>query len=480
MRERTTWNRDNIKQAAMKRQADPYLVNQNHVRVQPGADDYVTGTPSSFGEDVDKTNRWEDEYKGGQVSRNEIGMPEMRSETFNHPEKTAAMDEETLYKKANLCVRVARLMLPKTASESIVEDQATSFMAMADYDLIETYTRLADDQQGQAQDDDQGEKQAGEMPPQFKENAEKKQEEAAEKKKEDAKKEARAARIAAAIRAAEEEADKEEAKEEAKPEQKQASRRFAEDQEPQQGQQVQAQQQQVSQEQIAQMVQQAVQQAQAQQAQAQQAQAQQAQAQQQVAQGQQQVAQDQVAQDQVAQDQVAQQQVAQQQVAQQQVAQQQVSQDQIAQMIQQQVAQQMAQQGQQQIAQGQFGDIGDIEIDPIMGDNDLGIQLETPIMDTGDVGFGPEDDVLRSLFATEESVAQEAQEAQEQGQGQQKQASVRTASTRTVGTRPTQGVSRIGGGANSNMRGQSDVDRMSGLWASAPDVSEAFGLPKRR
>jgi hypothetical protein len=87
MRERTTWSRNSVKQAATSKRADPYQMNQDHK--QPAADEYTIGGPSEFAEDVDDTSRWEDEYKGGQVARNEIGMPEMRSDTFNHSEKTA-------------------------------------------------------------------------------------------------------------------------------------------------------------------------------------------------------------------------------------------------------------------------------------------------------------------------------------------------------------------------------------------------------
>lgn len=186
MRVRTTWNEAEIaKRASMPKQADPYLMNQDHVKQQPKADDYVIGGPSEFAEDVNKENRWETEYKGGEVARNEIGMPEMRPETYNHPEKTAALDEALLIKKADLTVRVARMMLGSKATEASVEDQALALMYVPDQSLIETYARLAADDQGdeQAQAPAQ-EKAAGEMPPQFKENAEKKKEEAEAKKEE--------------------------------------------------------------------------------------------------------------------------------------------------------------------------------------------------------------------------------------------------------------------------------------------------------
>ena len=97
-------------------------------------------------------------------------------------------------------------------------------------------------------------------------------------------------------------------------------------------------------------------------------------------------------------------------------------------------------------------------------------------MDVGEVQLGPEDDMLMQLFANEET--QQAQQAQDGGQQQQKQAhAVRTASMKTVGTVPTQGVSRIGGTSASSAGGGGGTS-LSSLWSSAPDVREAFGIPK--
>jgi hypothetical protein len=106
----------------------------------------------------------------------------------------------------------------------------------------------------------------------------------------------------------------------------------------------------------------------------------------------------------------------------------------------------------------------------------MDIELEPPSMDIAEVQLGPEDDVLRQLFSNDE--AQQAQQAQDGEQGQQKQAhAVRTASSRTVGTRPTQGVSQIGGGPAPG--GNNEIGKLSSLWGSAPNVKEAFGLPDR-
>jgi hypothetical protein len=111
MRERTTWNRDQVT-AAMTRTADPYAMNQDHLQQQPKADKYLTGDPSTFAEDITEPNTWDREYAGGTTERNEIGLPAFRGETFNHAEKSAStMDEATLVKKADLCSTVARMIL---------------------------------------------------------------------------------------------------------------------------------------------------------------------------------------------------------------------------------------------------------------------------------------------------------------------------------------------------------------------------------
>jgi len=480
-RERSTWNRDDIVKRATVKTADPYLMNQDHVKVQPPADKYVTGDPSDFAEDVHPSNKtWEAEYSGGQVKRNEIGMPEMRADTFNHPEKTAS--EEVLTKKAALCVAIARAMLPKTASESDVEEQSISFMHLPDAEVMATYSRLAGQEEGkEGEDEGQEAKQAGEMPPQFKENAEKKKEEA-EAKKDDDKgedKKANQDQVAQAVQAL------------------------------QQGdaQAAQAMVQQAMQEQMAQQQQQAQGQQQMQGQQEMQAQQQMmAQLQQQVAQLQQQLAQmQQQACEPMAQQQMPVQANQQQMMAQQQMQAQQM-QDAIQAAIQagqdpvqaaQQIVMQMQQQaqGQQQMPMAQdqmmpsqqqmMGD--DALIDQMLASDGgiqapapaaMDIELETPSMDVGEVSLGPEDDVLRQLFANDE--AQQAQQAQEGGddQGQQKQAhAVRTASTRTIGTRPTQGVSQIGGGPAAGKG--NEIGKLASLWGSAPNVKEAFGLPDR-
>jgi hypothetical protein len=445
-RERSTWNINHIAKQAGLKVADPYTMNNpEHAQQQPAADAYVIGDPSDFAEDVHPSaGTWESEYSGGQVKRNEIGMPEMRGDTFNHPEKTAS--KEVLTKKAALCVAIARAILPKTASNTDVEEQSISFMHLPDSEVMSTYARLASQQEDQGQQDDgqkqaqdqaqqdqaqqDQDKQAGKIPPQFLENVKKKQEEAKDGDKEQ---------------------DKKAQQDQAQQDQAQQVQAAQQDQ----AQQDDGQKQAAMQQQLAQLIQQAQQQLQL------------------LAGQQQQAPQVQVAQEQV---------------------------PQVAQMQQQSQAQQVAQAMQQAIAQGQDpveacakamaqgqqiqqqGNDGEL-IDQMLAQQtqqqspmaNMDIELDTPTMDVGEVQLGPEDDMLRSLFANDET--QQAEQAQDGGQQKQAHA-VRTASTRTVGTIPTQGVSRIGGGSTASSTGSGD--KLASIWSSAPDVREAFGIPTNR
>jgi hypothetical protein len=471
-RERSTWNRTDIARQAGLKVADPYLMNQNHVQQQPAADQYVIGDPSDFAEDVTRPNTWEAEYSGGQVRRDEIGMPQLRPETFNHPEKTAS--EAVLTKKAALCVAIARATLPKTASTLDIEEQSYDLMHLPDENVMSMYSRLAQTQeqaqgqqpvqaaqkssQDQVQQDqvqqDQGQqiqqKQGGEVPPQFKEQIEKKKEEAEGQQQQD--KQAGQEQIAQLQQQAQQLQDQiaQMVQEAQAQQQAQAQQAQAQDQEAQTQQQAQQLQQQIAQlqQELAQLQQQApgqqpVQASQKQaQGQEQQGQMQQQSQAQQVAQAVQQALQQ--GQDPV---QAAEQCMAQMQQAQAQQAQQQVQQD--SQIIDTMLAQDPIQ-------------------EPVAA---MDIQIDTPTMDVGEVQLGPEDDMLRQLFANDE--VQQAQQAQDQQEGKQAHV-VRTASMRTVGTRPSAGVSQIGGQPSGAAGGPANL---SSLWNSAPDVREAFGIP---
>lgn len=403
-RKRTTW-------AALKKNADPYLMNQDHVSQQPSADAYVNGDPSSWKEDVNPENRWEDEYKGDTVERNEIGMGEMRSETFTHPEKTANLDPQYLERKASICEKIARRMLGKTASATAIEDQAVALMDMGDADLLGTFDRLASQEEGQAQGQAQGEQKQAQQDQQGQGQGEQKQAQQDQQ---------------------------------GQGEQKQAQG--------QQQQMAQGQQQQVAQEQ---QVQQAMQQAM-----------------QAMAQGDQ-VAADQAMQQAVdAQSKCAgftqitagvavarrfaslmlkanQQQMGQQAQGQQQQMAQGQQQQQVAQGQQE---QQVAQGQQQQVSQDQqMLDAMLMEGDPAQAEFD--IELDAPEMG---MDFPDEDPMM--VFA-------EDQGQQEQAAQQQKEATRKTASAKPV--------SKIGG-VPSSAPATSDVRALSSLWKTAPDVSQVF------
>lgn len=400
MRERSTWNRDEVvmKAAAAKKAAekpgDIYTMNQDHP--QPGFDAYVIGDPSDFAEDVHSPNTWDAEYSGDAVKRNEIGMPEMRGDTFNHSEKTAAK-RETMIKKADLCVEVARLMLKgtKVASESAIEDQAVALMWMPDQELINTHARLAAEQDEHDEDEkeEQQSKQAGEVPPQFLEHMKKKED--GDDKDEDKKDQGEKKQ------AQQDQGDKDEEKSE------QAQGKQAQDQDGD-GQDEDAK-----------------------------------------------AEKDWPADKKAAQNMMAQMQQMHAQL--QQMMQSMQGQPQQAPMAQEQDLDQM-------LAADSCGPMAevDIQMDPFMDDMNGDMQ---------------EDEVLKSLFASEEDEEmQQVQQEQEQAaQDQQKQAKLsRTASTRTVGTRPSAGVAKLGG--SSKTASATSVDNLSSLWQTAPDVRGAFGL----
>jgi hypothetical protein len=418
MRERTTWSRSVI--AADKKADDPRAMNQDHLKQQPAADAYVTGTPSDFAEDVAPSN-WKAEYSGGEVKRNEIGQPEMRPETFNHSEKTAAQQaEEDLEKKANLCIKYASLVLPKTASERMLEDQALAFMHLPDAVLIDSYNRLASQDQGQqqdqgkqAQDQQQAQqegKQAGEVPPQFLENM-KKKEDGGDDKGQDKKQ---------AQDQGQQQSGDEQKKQAAD---KLAALARAACDAMQQGDMALAQQQ------IQQMVQQA-----------------------QGGQPQQMMSQQQM--------------------------------DQIQQMVQQ-AMQQQAPAPQQQAPVMASDDAllndmlnADVSARPVMasaGAASMDIELQGAEMDVGGTHLASDDEALTALFASSPEV-QEAAHAYALQTGTPVTASAgmtRTAATRTVGTRPSGGVASLGGAAPATSGG-GDVEKLAGLWQSAPDIKNLF------
>ncbi len=439
MRERTTWDRNSII-ASVKKAEDPRAMNQDHLQQQPPADKYVTGGPSEFAEDVHPSgNTWEAEYDAsGTTERNAIGMPEMRGDTYNHPERTASLDENLVVKKADLCVSIARKMLGKTASEQALEDQALSLMYLPDADLIGTANRLAgvvaaDDDDDDEDDDEQGQQEEQQGQKQAQQQEEKKQGQQQEEEKKQGQ---------------QQQEEEQQGQKQAQQQQEEKKQGQQQEEEKKQGQQQEEQgQKQASLQQLAQNCVQAMQQGDLQAAQQQIVEMLQQATQQQAGQNQQYMAQQLQQMIQQAMQQGQQQPVQQQQAQQVQQVQEQALPPSDDQLLAQMLAPEMAQQGQPQ--QGQM----------LMADDE--IQLDGPVMDVGETVLGSSDDILQTLFAADNQVVETP-----------KSTPVRTASTRTVGTHPTQGVAKLGGGPSSNEG--SDVDKLSSLWASAPDVSNVF------
>ena len=433
MRERSTWNLHEVARKATSRRAaevagDIYTMNQDHP--QPGWDEYVIGDPSDFAEDVHEPNTWEEEYSGGQTDRDEIGMAEMRKDTFNHAEKTAA--DKVRLKKAELCVAVAKLMLAgrKVASIDAIEDQAYALMYVPDQELINTHMRLAAEQEEDASEDDEEEdiedvdedadddadeesedgqqKQAGEIPPQFKENIEKMKAKSESKDEDDGdEEEEKGEQKKASSKSGGKKKSDAGLKEPKNEGGKQNSK--ANDNWPTKS---------ANGQQIAQMQQMMAQ------LQAMLSEAQGEQGQQEIGQGQQQIGQGQM---------------------------------------------------QQQIGQGEEDDLDQMLAGEGCGPMaEVDIEMEPAPMDVDQVVLAGDDEILRTLFAQEQEDDGGDEEAAPE-QAQEKQARSRTASTRTVGTRPRDGVSKLGG-AGSKTASTATVDALSSLWQSAPDVRDAFGL----
>jgi hypothetical protein len=446
-RERTTWSREEIAKRAAeagKTADDPRAMNQDHHSQQPADDKYVTGGPSEFAEDVTPPN-WKVEQSGGETKRNEIGMPAMLPDTF----KTAGLDEETLTKKADVCIRVARQMLGG-AAESAIEDQAYALMHLPDVELIQTADRLAkgkvppefleqqqkmkdkakgksddegDDkdqgQQGQGQGQgqqqkkqagDDEDKQSEEDEGQDKQAAKKSEDEEVDVEEVEQQKQAAYKVAAEALQAGNVEGFQGAINDivactfklaAQQQQDKQQDKQSEEDEGGDEGQDKQAGQGCMTAQQVEQMIQQAIE----------------------------------------------------------------------SKTMGQQQPQMPQQLSDDQLLDQMLQDQGQVQQLP-----EVDVQLEGAPMDIGETPLGPEDEVLGQLFASNKEVQQAAQ-AQALQDGVPAPAAtppIKTASTRTVGTRPTGGVSQIGGSGSADTPASGDVDKLSGLWRSAPDVSGVF------
>ncbi len=151
MRERSTWLKNTDKsprQAATSRRADIYQMNQE--RHHPSPTEYENGSPDSWAETPVSGDKLSvnEEYEGGAVKRNEIGMPEFRSDTWKHKDSdkwggsgrydNARVSAE---KKASAVYDIAKTLL-KTSNEKMIESVATDFMALPDRAVVATIKAL--------------------------------------------------------------------------------------------------------------------------------------------------------------------------------------------------------------------------------------------------------------------------------------------------------------------------------------------------
>lgn len=148
MRERTTWNKgqETPRAAATQRRADIYTMNQEHP--QPSPVDYENGDPDSWAETPADSKSVDMEYENGRVKRNEIGLGEMRADTFKHKDSDqwngpGKYDNarQAAERKATAATKIASALL-RTSNASMVEEMALDLMALPDRSIVSTLKRL--------------------------------------------------------------------------------------------------------------------------------------------------------------------------------------------------------------------------------------------------------------------------------------------------------------------------------------------------
>jgi hypothetical protein len=200
MRQRISWDEKRV--AAIEKKADPYTLNQT--RMNPPADKYRTGDPSTWAEDVDMKNKWKNE------GRTETGHPAPADEASamapatpaapaapapeaQAPEESAqqaVMAARKLEAKALNCITIAQRMLPG-ADDDMVEKQATELMYLPEKCVLSTLqrqvalaTKLAGEEAEEAAENETAEKQKAEDAEDKKAEDEKKPEEEEKKPEE--------------------------------------------------------------------------------------------------------------------------------------------------------------------------------------------------------------------------------------------------------------------------------------------------------
>ncbi len=149
MRARSTWTQpegsETPRQAATKRHADIYTMNQEHP--QPSATDYENGDPDSWNETPSTNKNVEAEYEGDHVKRNELGYGEFRDDTWKHKDSAQWNDgkkydnKTAAERKAAAAQRMARALL-RTEDPELVREAAVDFLAIPAPILASTLKRL--------------------------------------------------------------------------------------------------------------------------------------------------------------------------------------------------------------------------------------------------------------------------------------------------------------------------------------------------
>lgn len=146
-RKRSTWNPEEGRTAATRRNADIYTMNQDHP--QPSATDYENGDPDSWNETPSDNKSVEKEYESGRVKRNEMGFGEFREDTWSHKDAESWNDgkkydnmRSAAERRAAACEKIAGAML-RGASQTTVEESASELMSLPDTFIVANLRRLA-------------------------------------------------------------------------------------------------------------------------------------------------------------------------------------------------------------------------------------------------------------------------------------------------------------------------------------------------
>lgn len=147
-RQRSTWSQPSgSRQAATKRRADIYTMNQE--RSQPSPTEYENGDPDKWAETPASNKSVEMEYDGDHVKRNEVGFGEFREDTFKHKDSDVwggpgKYDNQRLaaaQQKASRVEHIARQLL-RTDNETLVGQQMVDLMGMPGPVIASTLKRL--------------------------------------------------------------------------------------------------------------------------------------------------------------------------------------------------------------------------------------------------------------------------------------------------------------------------------------------------